>query len=111
MKDPDHYLTFRRLSIPGTVYPKKKALLIPALRARLNWEIFYFSSIEARQKFEKDPTRYCGWLTDPISQQRFRPTPGSPHLEFDGRRYYFRSDSTMKRFGADPAKFADRAGG
>jgi YHS domain-containing protein len=111
VKDPDHYLTFREVDLPCAVYPTRKAQLIPALRARVNHEIFYFSGAEARSKFMKDPARYCGYVTDPISTRRFRPTAKSPRFEFDGHPYFFQSDSTMKKFKDEPQLFAERSGG
>lgn len=110
MKDPEQYLTHREVRVPCAVHPTRKAQLIPAMRARLNHEIFYFSGAEARQKFLDDPTRYCGYLTDPVSGARFRPAADAPRLEHAERVYYFQSDSTRNRFGADPAAFAERSG-
>jgi len=110
VKDPEHYLTYRETQVPCAVHPTRTAQLIPAMRARINHEIFYFSGAEARQRFLKDPTRYCGYLTDPVSRARFRPDEDSPRLEFGDRQYYFQSDSTRNRFGADPGAHAERSG-
>lgn len=110
MKDPDHYLTFRELSVPCAVYPERRAQLIPAMRVQLNHEIFYFSGAEARSRFLKDPTRFCGLLTDPVSAKRFKPTPKSPRLEWDGRTYYFQTVATRATFRKEPGKYADRSG-
>jgi YHS domain-containing protein len=110
VKEPEHYLSFREVEVPCAVRPSRTAQLIPALRTRLNHEIFYFSSAEARDRFLKDPFRYCGYLTDPISKVRFRPEATSPRMEFGGRTYYFESDSTLARFKAEPEAHADRTG-
>jgi YHS domain-containing protein len=110
VKDPDHYLTFREVKVPCAVHPTRRAQLIPAMRAQLNHEIFYFSGAEALQQFRKHPTRYCGYLTDPVSTVRFRPTAKSAHLEFGGRAYYFQSDSTRRSFQSEPEKYAERTG-
>jgi YHS domain-containing protein len=110
VKDPDHYLTYREVEVPCAVHPTRKAQLIPAMRVQLNYEIFYFSGAEALQQFKKNPTRYCGYLTDPVSAVRFRPTAKSPRLDFGGRPYYFQSDSTQRSFRNEPEKYAERSG-
>lgn len=110
MKDPEQYLISRETKVPCAVYPTRDAQLVPAMRERLNHEIFYFSGAGARRKFLEHPTRYCGYLTDPVSGARFRPDADSPRLEFGGRPYYFQSDSTRNRFGADPEAYAERSG-
>ena len=108
MQDPERYLRELHIEPPCTVYPKRKAIVDSSLRIKMNHEIFYFSSKAARDLFVKDPLRYCGLLTDPVSKQRFRPTAKSPHTDYRGRSYYFMADSSMTRFLGAPQKFADR---
>lgn len=110
MKDPEHYLVLRGTRVPCAVHPTRAALLLPAMRERINHEIFYFSGAEARRRFLENPLRYCGYLTDPVSGARFRPDADAPRLEFGGRLYYFQSDSTRNRFGAEPGAHAERSG-
>jgi len=110
VKDPDHYLTFREVPLSCPVFPKRKAQIIPAMRVQLNHEVFYFSGAQARSTFLKEPTRYCGLLTDPVSAERFQPTPKSPRLEWEGRTYFFQADSTRATFRKEPEKYADRSG-
>jgi len=70
-------------------------------------EIFFFSSRAAMRKFQADPIRYCGKLTDPVTQKRFRPTVKSPSTTHWNRTFYFESDSTRALFMAS----ADSSGG
>jgi len=98
------------VDVPCAVDPTKKAKVDKALTARLNWEIFMFSSEKARHEFDRRPLKYCGLLTDPVSQKRFQPTAKSPHSAFMGRTYYFTSDSTRATFTATPDSFAMRKG-
>lgn len=109
-EDPDQYVEARKVRVPCAVHPNKKAKPDPKLTARLNWEIFMFSSAKARAAFDREPLRYCGLLTDPVSQRRFQPTPQSPVFAFHDRRYYFESDSTRAVFAAAPDSLAKRKG-
>jgi len=61
-------------------------------------------------KFQHDPLRYCGLLTDPVSHARFRPTRRSPRLDYSARPYYFMAESTFAAFKAMPDSFALRRG-
>jgi len=76
--------------------------------ARVNYEVYFFSSPELRDRFLEAPYRNCGFLTDPIRRERFRPTRRSPRFDFHGRPYYFVSDSTRAVFCAQPDSFATR---
>jgi YHS domain-containing protein len=109
-EDPDRYLTMREVEVPCAVYPSRKAVLTPATRAQINHEVFFFSDAEAREKFMKDPLRYCGLLTDPVNRARFRPDADSPRFEFGERPYYFSTDSTLKAFQGSPENYANRSG-
>ena len=104
------YLEAQQLGVPCVVNPERQAKLDPDLRMFLNYEIFFFSDKEARQKFEKDPLAYCGLLTDPVTQKRFQPTKASPRWTFKDRRYYFASDSTLRVFKTMPDSLALRKG-
>ena len=96
------------MEVPCTVDPTKKAKPDKSLTVQLNYEVFMFSSRTARQKFDQEPLKYCGLLTDPVTQQRFHPTAQSPRMEFKARPYYFVSDSTSTVFHATPDSFAVR---
>jgi YHS domain-containing protein len=107
-EDPDQYVKARKVRVPCAVHPRKKAKPDPALTTRLNWEVFMFSSAKARAQFDREPLRYCGWLTDPVTQHRFQPAAASPSTTFGGRSYYFETDSTRTLFTATPDSFALR---
>jgi len=106
-EDPERYLRESGLTLPCTVDPKRTAIIDSDLRVRLNKELFFFSSRAAMRKFQANPIRYCGKLTDPVTQARFRPTAKSPSTMFRNRTYYFESDSTRGLFVAS----ADSSGG
>ena len=108
MQDPERYLRSLKVEVPCTVYPKRKAIIDSSLRIKVNHEIFYFSSKAARDLFVKNPLRYCGLLTDPVSKQRFQPTAQSPKATYASRTYYFAADSSRTRFLGTPQKYADR---
>ncbi len=82
-------------------------MLDAAHEARVNHETYYFSSPAARARFVADPLRWCGRVTDPVSERRFRPTAASPRASWRGRPYYFGSAATRDRFLADPARYAE----
>lgn len=109
-EDPEQYIEARGVDVPCAVDSTKKAKPDKKLTQRMNYEVFMFSSSAARRKFDKDPLKYCGLLTDPVNQRRFHPTPRSPHTAFKGRSYYFASDSTFTVFHATPDSFALRKG-
>jgi len=90
------------------VEPEKKAMIDSSLRLQLGYEIYYFSSRAAMLRFQKEPLRYSGPMTDPITKRRFKPTAKSPRAEYLGRTYYFSADSTRTRFLSGPEKLADR---
>jgi YHS domain-containing protein len=110
-KDPERYLREMKVALHDPIYPKKKAVIDSSVKATLNQDIFFFSSVAALKQFQKDPLRYCGLLTDPVSHARFKPSKSSPHVAFRGRSYYFADDSTLARFQADPEKFYERLAG
>ena len=70
-------------------------------------EVYFFSGRAAMRKFQADPIRYCGKLTDPVTLARFRPTLESPSTTYWNRTVYFESDSTRAVFEASP----DSSGG
>lgn len=109
-EDPNLYVESRKVDVPCAVEPGKTAKADKQLTARVNYEVFMFSSAAARRKFDQDPLKYCGLVTDPVSQKRFQPSPRSPRTVFKERPYYFLSDSTYAVFHATPDSFALRKG-
>jgi YHS domain-containing protein len=83
----------------------KEAILDASHRAYVNHEVFFFATSDEREKFVKQPERYCGIVTDPVNRERFRPNKVSPRLEHKGRPFFFISESTMAEFQADPDSF------
>lgn len=60
--------------------------------------------------FESNPARWCGLVTDPVSQRRFHPAPIPLARTYMDRLFYFESDSTLRAFEATPDSFAVRRG-
>lgn len=107
-QDPERYLREMKVALRCPVHPARRAIFDSSLRVKLNQDVFFFSSVSAMKLFRKDPLRYCGRLTDPVSRARFRPSKQSPHVTFRGRDYYFAADSTLVRFQAEPERFYER---
>ncbi len=76
-----------------------------ALRLKLNWDVFTFADAATMRRFRSDPLRWCGWLSDPITQRRFRPTWRSPTASYDGRTWWFSSEQSKQAFLAHPDSF------
>jgi YHS domain-containing protein len=107
-EDPAPYLKKLGITVRDPVYPARMASYEPRLRVFLNQEIYYFSGKDAMRRFESDPIRFSGPLTDPISQKRFQPTPRSPKAKYQGRTYYFESNLTQRQFAVAPKDYAKR---
>ena len=88
------------------MHAKRLAKLDPELTAWINHELYCFSDRAAFRKFQHDPLKYCGLVTDPVSRIRFHPTRGSPRLEYHLRPYYFLAESALATFKAMPDSFA-----
>ena len=69
---------------------------------RLNYETFFFGDLWTRERFTSDAWRYCGYLTDPVSRERFRPAKSSPRTRYEDVTYYFQSEDNREIFQADP---------
>ena len=82
------------------------ASLSPRLRARVNGEIYRFSSIATLTRFRRDPVRWCGILRDPVTGVRFFPSHRSPRFDLTESPYFFLSDSSRQAFRADTARYA-----
>jgi YHS domain-containing protein len=106
VQDPVTFLADLVTSLPCAVDPGQTAVIDSLHCVRINYETYFVSSAAARRKLESDPLKYCGRLTDPVSQLRFTPTKRSPRLEWGGKPYYFVSDSTRALFASTPDSFA-----
>jgi YHS domain-containing protein len=105
VQDPEIYHTDLKVELPCAVDPSRPAIVDAAHRALVNHEVYFFSSPEALRTFSKDPLRYCGRLTDPVSGVRFQPTRSSPKAVYEGRPYYFHSAANRRMFQASPEKY------
>jgi YHS domain-containing protein len=106
VQDPERFLLEQSIQVPCVVHPDKQARIESQLRAWVNHELYYFSDDKAFSSFRKDPLKYCGLVTDPVTRRRFRPDKRSPRFSYKDRPYYFSSDSTLKAFEATPDSFA-----
>jgi YHS domain-containing protein len=111
VQDPERYLKERKLHPPSIFKNGKRPVIDSSLRERVNFEIYYFATSAEKERFRKDPLRYAGMVTDPISMARFRPTVSSPKTTYAGRLYYFSADSTLAQFLANPVLHQDRRTG
>src|SRR5438067_2538090 len=111
VQDPEKYLKDLHLSFACPVRNGRAAVLDSTYRAVVNHDLYYFSDRASLARFRRDPLRYCGRLTDPVTRARFLPTRSSPLITYRGRRYYFAADSTRAQFAATPDSFAVRHGG
>lgn len=88
------------------VDPRRLGSLDPALRARVNGEIYRFSSAATRDQFSRDPLRWCGLVRDPVNEVCFVPNRLTPRLDWADGPYYFTSDSTRLAFSRNPMQYA-----
>ena len=105
MQDVDAYLVRRAVSLGCYFRPEVPAVLDDAHQVRLNYEAYFFSEPEMVARFRADPIRYCGLLTDPVSNRRFRPDRAAPRLAHEGVVYYFESVQTRDRFRRTPEAY------
>lgn len=102
MQEPERYLAGLGIELHDPIDPKLPAVIDVDRRIVVNHEIYFFASRKTADRFERDPLPWCGLLTDPVTQQRFRPAKSSPKLSWKGRAYYFASKDTAAKFEADP---------
>ena len=85
--------------------PDRPARVDSAMRVFAGRDLFYFADSASRDRFLKDPPHYSKILTDPVDHTRFKPSRRSMQMEFEGRRFYFATDSTFATFKATPERF------
>ena len=110
VQDPERYLLDQQIRIPDAARSAQPARLDSTLRARVNHELYYFADRAGRDRFWRDPLRYCGIVTDPVSRKRFRPSWRSPRTDYHGQPYFFTDRLTYRTFKAVPDSFAIRKG-
>ena len=106
--NPARYMRRMHATLADPVNPQVPATLDSASFVRVNHEIYFLHDAESRAAFEKDPIKYTGPLTDPVSLVRFQPTPKSPHLVSHGKPFYFSGSATFSTFQAAPDSFEVR---
>lgn len=107
MQDPEVHLNALGMEFPCIVEPSKPAILDADHRVLVNHEVYFFSSAKAKAKFESNPRKWCGLVTDPVRRERFRPAKSSPKTTFAGRLYFFSSAETLATFLAMPDMYND----
>ena len=95
-----------RRTLWDPVDPRALGSLDPALRSRVNGEIYRFARPGTVARFRRDPLRWCGILRDPVSGVRFVPDRWSPRVEYGDGPYFFTCDSTSAVFRTDPERYA-----
>lgn len=106
VQGPENYLREQGLNFPSAVDATRPAVLDPAHRVFVNYEVYYFADQSLRQRFLSDPTQHTGLVTDPVSLRRFQPTGQSPRAVHVERLYFFESAETHRRFVVEPDTFA-----
>lgn len=109
--NPERYLLDLKLTFQDPVTPARKAIIDSSRRIKIGQDIYFFSSVATMRRFRREPLRYCGKLTDPVSHARFRPAPASPHVLFRDRDYWFAADSTKAAFQTSPDRYFERQTG
>lgn len=105
VKDPTTYLRELDVQLESALNPQERAQVDDAHLAQVNYEFYYFDTPANKERFEEDPRAHCGFVTDPITKQRFRPTSRSPVADFAEHPWFFVSDSTHTLFMAMPDSF------
>jgi YHS domain-containing protein len=72
----------------------------------VNHEAYFFSDDAAMQEFAREPYRFTGKVTDPVSLTRFIPASSSPKRTYGGRLFYFESAETAAAFDGNLAKYS-----
>ncbi len=103
---PEQPLRESGLSFRCPVQSGAAAPIDSASRTWVGFELFYFSSPNAKARFLKEPERWTGPLTDPVLLTRFQPERRSPRSEALGRLWMFAGDSSQRVFLADVANWS-----
>lgn len=110
MQDPEVFIVQEGIALRDPIDPTRPAVIDSAHCSFVNYELFFFADGENKSRFEREPWRWCGLVTDPVTQRRFRPAPGAFLWTYGGRPYYFQSDGALAAFKATPDSFALRKG-
>jgi YHS domain-containing protein len=107
----DFFLEHMSRTLWDPVDPRRLGSLDPRLQARVNGEIYRFSSAATLAQFRRTPLRWCGILRDPVTGERFKPRRRAPRHDYRDGPYYFAADSTRAAFRANPERYAIHRGG
>jgi len=107
-EDPGHFLEMLKITVPDPVDPRRVASYDPKLRIFMNQEAYFFAGQDTKKRFQADPLRYAGTLTDPVSEKPFTPNRFSPHMHYKDRDYYFESTLTERQFAVSPQNYSTR---
>ncbi|MFT5052274.1 MAG: YHS domain-containing protein [Chlamydiales bacterium] len=94
------------IDLRGYFDSERVALLDKDHFIRMNYEAFFFADSAGADRFRSNQVAYCGLLTDPVSKQRFRPTPGDRSERHEGVEFYFESEETRKLFARMPESYS-----
>jgi YHS domain-containing protein len=106
VQDPQIQLNDLGIALKDAIDGTRDAILDAEHRSFVNWETFFFADLESKRRFDEDPARFCGVLTDPVSRQRFVPGDRPPRSQHDGRVYFFYSEAAKATFDAAPSMYA-----
>jgi YHS domain-containing protein len=105
---PWKFLNEEKISVNGAVNKYKPAVIDSLHLSWVNWEVYFFTDMDAKARFDKDPLKYCGKLTDPVTGKRFQPHFWSPKTVYRGRVYYFSSGKTKDEYLDNPRAYTFR---
>ena len=105
MEGPEIWLNELGVTINCPVRRDAPAIFDVAHCVFVNWETFYFADARAKADFVREPYRFSGKLTDPVSRDRFQPSGASPRREFGGRAFFFASEANAERFDLSPESY------
>jgi hypothetical protein len=106
VQDPATILDQLGIPVHCAIDTQRLAILDAQHTSYVGHDVFLFSDTALKDRFDADPTRYCGIIRDPVSMVRFRPGKRSPRIEHAGKPFVFVSDSTLALFRAMPDSFA-----
>jgi YHS domain-containing protein len=106
VQGPEIWLNNLGIDVACVVDPSASAMLDEDHRVFVNYEAYYLSSSEALKAFGKEPWRYTGMVTDPVSKDRFQPGDKTVSSVTYGRLFYFSSNEHKKTFEALPNKYS-----
>ncbi|MFT5287656.1 MAG: YHS domain-containing protein [Planctomycetota bacterium] len=105
MQDFPVFVNRKSLTFRDHLDQREEAIIDADHCVRLNYEAFFFSNLYTRERFVEDTLLYCGYLTDPVSKQRFRPDKDSPRFSHEKVAYYFENEVQRDQFKASPETF------